>query len=422
MITPSFALTATERVLPRLALDFTTASLDSRVTFTRTGTTATRVNNSGYVEVMAADTPRFDFDPITLVCKGLLIEEARTNLRSYSEEFNNPVWVTSNSSVSANFAGITSPSGAQTADKLILNNGSTTGHVVSSLSLTSGTTYTYSCYAKAGERNVVRLRIIGTAGWASAVVNLSTGAVVSNVGTIVVSNAGGGWYRIAVTAACDLTGTNAVYVYDNTGTAGNGTDGLYIWGAQLEAGAFATSYIPTTTTALTRNSDIATMTGTNFSDWFNASEGAFAVTAWPAPLPDLGISTTGALLCAASLGNALTAQVSLLFRTEASSRVNRGAMYVRDASGATPVETAANETYPNNTYTKAVAALKSNEWAFAANGSAVATAATQTLPAVTQMNIGTSYNGVGVLNGWVKEILYYPQRLTNAEVQAFSKG
>ena len=75
MITPSFALTATERVLPRLALDFTTASLDPRVTFTRALNTATRINSSGLVETVNADTPRFDY---TLnpggACKGLLIE------------------------------------------------------------------------------------------------------------------------------------------------------------------------------------------------------------------------------------------------------------------------------------------------------------------------------------------------------------
>jgi hypothetical protein len=70
MITPSFAISATERVLPRMALDFTTASLDSRVTFTRTGNTAAVTNSSGYVVPINADLPRFDFDPIALTCKG----------------------------------------------------------------------------------------------------------------------------------------------------------------------------------------------------------------------------------------------------------------------------------------------------------------------------------------------------------------
>jgi hypothetical protein len=80
MITASFGLTATERVLPRLALDFTTATLDARVTFTRTGDTATVTNSSGVIVGINANLPRFDYDPTTLACKGLLIEDPRTNL------------------------------------------------------------------------------------------------------------------------------------------------------------------------------------------------------------------------------------------------------------------------------------------------------------------------------------------------------
>jgi hypothetical protein len=71
VITPSFGITATERVLPKLALDFTTASLDPRVTFTRTGNTATVTNSSGNVVGINADLPRFDYNPVTLACKGL---------------------------------------------------------------------------------------------------------------------------------------------------------------------------------------------------------------------------------------------------------------------------------------------------------------------------------------------------------------
>jgi len=92
MITPSFSLTATERVLPKLALDFTTANLDPRITFTRSGSTATRVNSSGYIEAVAANIPRFDFNPTTLVCNGLLIEDSRTNICLQSEDLSNASW------------------------------------------------------------------------------------------------------------------------------------------------------------------------------------------------------------------------------------------------------------------------------------------------------------------------------------------
>jgi hypothetical protein len=95
MITPSFGLTATERVLPKLALDFTTASLDSRVTFTRaTGASnpATYIDSNGYVTATSDNQPRFDHNPITLACKGLLIEESRTNLLKHSDAFGNAIW------------------------------------------------------------------------------------------------------------------------------------------------------------------------------------------------------------------------------------------------------------------------------------------------------------------------------------------
>ena len=89
MITPAYAPTATERVLPRMALDFTTGVLDSRVTVARSLNTATRVNSSGLIEIVNANLPRFDYDPVTLAAKGLLIEELRTNLLVYSEQLIN---------------------------------------------------------------------------------------------------------------------------------------------------------------------------------------------------------------------------------------------------------------------------------------------------------------------------------------------
>ena len=119
MITPSFALTATERVLPRMALDFTTATLDSRVKFTRAANTATVINSSGFVAAINADLPRFDYNPVTLACKGLLIEEARTNLFLYSAEFDNAYWTKTRSSITAN--ATISPEGSLTGDKLVEN-------------------------------------------------------------------------------------------------------------------------------------------------------------------------------------------------------------------------------------------------------------------------------------------------------------
>lgn len=100
---------------PTLAFDFQSA---------RAASTATRINASGLVEVVAADTARFDFNSVTLACRGLLIEEQRTNLLRQSQNFG-IYWSNADSSESVDVA--VSPDGTQNADKLIVNNGVTVG-------------------------------------------------------------------------------------------------------------------------------------------------------------------------------------------------------------------------------------------------------------------------------------------------------
>lgn len=86
---------------PKFSLDFTTASLDSSVAFSRAGNTATVVNSSGYVVGINANLPRFDYSPVTKVCNGLLIEEARTNAYLQSADFSQAIWVKTNGTVTA---------------------------------------------------------------------------------------------------------------------------------------------------------------------------------------------------------------------------------------------------------------------------------------------------------------------------------
>jgi hypothetical protein len=283
MITPAFNLTATERVLPKLALDFTTASLDSRVTFTRSGNTATRVNSSGYIESVNADIARFDFDPVTLACKGLLIEEARTNVMTFSEDVSTFPNKT-NTTVSTD--QINAPTNAQTADKIIETTATAQHLMFKGNPVVSGTTYTCSVFFKKGERFKVRLRTLSSFADNQVDFNLDNGTITAgSVGTI--TNYGNGWYRCTITVAATATDSNGrLYIYlldDNGNVSYTGvTDyGLYAWGVQVEAGAFATSYIPTAATAVTRNADVATITGTNFSDFWQTVKGGASVLATP---------------------------------------------------------------------------------------------------------------------------------------------
>jgi len=251
MITPSYSLTATERVLPRLALDFTIASLDSRITFARALNTATRVNNNGYVETVNADLPRFDYDPITLACKGLLIEESRANLFLQSENFS-ATWSTGNASISPD--NVVSPSNLLDADTLIPANGVALSSCFVQQSITkaaSAITYTYSCFAKANGFNGLGLYIrdLANAGnRATVTFSLATGAITvaaAAVGTWTAASAavtpfGNGWYRLSLTftSSTETSILARFYADDSTIPTGDGVKGVALWGAQLEAGAF----------------------------------------------------------------------------------------------------------------------------------------------------------------------------------------
>ena len=272
-------------VRPSLDLRFALAKkLDPRITFTR-ASTATYVGSDGIMRTAAVNEPRFDHDPATGQSLGLLIEESRSNLVTDSIILSNMddianVTVTNNS--------IISPDGTQNASKIeeTIVKGL---HSTSRLNVTTSasTTYTISGYFKKGERNIVGISFRNNTFWGvgapSAIFNILTGVLVGTSGTInstSITNVGNGWYRCSVTATRDGSGTVtsgiAVTIYSNAGNnnyQGESGSGLYAWGLQMEAGAFPTSFIPTFGSQVTRSADNASMTGTNFSSWFNQTEG-----------------------------------------------------------------------------------------------------------------------------------------------------
>jgi hypothetical protein len=388
MITPSFGLTATERVLPKLALDWTTGLAQPGVDVTRAGV-ATFVGANGLIQSASADTQRIDW---TTGVAGLLVEEQRTNLLSRSEEFNStPPWNGDNSGgtnpiVTAN-QGI-APDGTLTADRIQLNRGAGTFSRLQQTIVTASAFYTFSVWLQLNNGTTsanVGIRVDGT----------GINCVVTNT-----------WQRFSVTTVSATTNpASQILLFSTLGS--DATADILAWGAQTEAGTFPTSYIPTELLAVTRNADVATMTGTNFSDWFNASEGTFVV--------DVQIPDTGAVTRRLISVNDTTVNNS--FQLALLSSGNIGYYEVRDTNALQV--SAVNGTVVVGNPFKTALAYKLDNYAYSFNGAIAGTDTSALVPTVTQMQIG--FQGAFYANGFIRKIFYYPQRLTNAETQAFSK-
>jgi len=255
-----------------LSLDFTTGVLDSRLTFTRS-TTGTYINSSGYVTSAAINAPRFDYDPTALTAKGLLIEGSATNLAVRSDDFNTTVsdgtqWNTSG--YTAATLSTTLPDGTTgNARRLTMPSGSGSFRS-STITVTASTAYTFSFWARNNGGSQARFRVWNvTAGSSIVDYTQSINNYVSQIGGA--NNTSSTWVRVSVQFTTPA-GCTAIYVYPCS--SDSGTVDLLIWGAQVEAGSGASSYIQTVASTGTRAGDSCVMTGTNFSSWFaGATEG-----------------------------------------------------------------------------------------------------------------------------------------------------
>ena len=224
--------------------------------------------------------PRLDYTNSS--CPSLLVEPQRTNLLLRSEELDNVIWSKTNATVTAN--STTSPSGILNADKLVENTVNAQ-HYINQSFLNSNSLFTYSIYAKKGERDFLFINAFATIPnnftyLPSAYFNLNNGTVgtVSNCNAFI-QNVGNGWYRciIQCTSVFPQTSLNvSFYNYiantiSNNTYLGDGTSGIFLWGAQVEAGSYATSYIPTVAAAVTRNAETISKTG--ISSLINSQQG-----------------------------------------------------------------------------------------------------------------------------------------------------
>jgi len=237
------------------------------LTFSRTGDTATRVNSNGLIESVLADKPRLDYFDGT--CPKLLLEPQRTNLALYSSDFTNAAWTGRNITPEADL--VASPDGTTNADK-IKEDTSNSYHDIytgAGFSITSGNKYTISCFVKAAERTECYMWW-GTGqvsnGTTRMYFDLVNGVALNSVALITtkIEDYGSGWFRISITGVAGTNGTAYLFTGPAIGQTfsyqGVSGSGIYVWGAQAEASAFPTSYIPTTSATVTRNVDACSKT------------------------------------------------------------------------------------------------------------------------------------------------------------------
>ena len=180
-----------------------------------------------------------------------LIKTATTNLLLQSEDFSTS-WSSTRATISTNTE--TAPNGTSTADKLIEDNSVSSTHLmVQGFTYASGTTYTISFFAKAAERDQFQIRASTQATFpGDAIFNLATGTTVTLNGTSSITPIGDGWYRCSVTAVAAANGTTGTGIYLRDGGSisytGDGTSGIYVWGAQLEQSDTVGEYVKTTST------------------------------------------------------------------------------------------------------------------------------------------------------------------------------
>jgi hypothetical protein len=418
-------------VNPTLNLNFLNAGvLDSRITFSR-GSTATYFDQLGVLQTAQNNIPRFDYNPSTLAAQGLLIEEARTNsIRNNTMQgavAGTPGTVPTNWAITTTSNGLTRTISMGTENGItyidVRYAGTTTAasfciirpEAINQVAAASGQSWTSSVYMRVAAGSTANITAFEN--W---VIGADAGGTTTE-STQVTPAITGTMTRFTASRTMNNASTAFVYPYVaftfNNAVAIDIT--LRIGLPQLEQGAFATSVIPTTTTALTRNADVASMTGTNFSSWFNASEGTVFVYSIPSNVTASNFANWAIGDSTLAFGAANT--IYNLYTSGLTGRIGVNAI----TAGASQVSNLTPSYTQNaNTPTKSAIAYKLNDYAHSVNGVAPATDTSATVPTVTSMSIGGLQSGwsgaTNYLNGYIQRISYYPVRLSNTTLQALT--
>ena len=353
--------------------------------------------------------PRLDYSNGT--CPSLLVEPQRTNLALYSSSFDNAAWLKAQSTITAN--STTSPSGLQNADTLTADgtNNEHTIRLTGLSTLTSGTTYTTSIYAKKGTNNFIQL--VGT----SAVYPTTTFAnfdlnngVIGSFGANVIStitDVGNGWYRCSMTAAAISTSNINTFIVSivpsatsTRGEINTLNTNVFLWGAQLESGSYPTSYIPTTSASVTRNGDVISKTG--ISSLIGQTEGTVFV--------DINWEQKNGVYFVNSISNGTTSNEIFISFGNSSDNALRFSI---TSGGSTSV--VFNTSALTSGRYKIALAYANNDATGYINGTQIFTDSSVSVPATSQMKFSRANDTLGY-SGTMNAAVLWQTRLTNDEL------
>jgi hypothetical protein len=350
------------------------------------------------------DQPRFDHDVLTGESKGLLIEEQRTNLVTYSEDFSQwdrlfNVTVTSNT--------VVAPDGTLTGDLIIPSTSASEVFVGQESFGHPSSLYSTTFYVKYA--GIQWIGLLEASGFGFVYFDILNGVVGDNrhdgIGTI--TSIGNGWFRCSVFRNTATTSRYVrIFLCDANGSnycTASGIKGIYAWGEQLEEGSFPTSYIKTSGASATRSADNASITGENFSSWYRQDEGSLYC---EAAKRDVSYSVVPV-----SVDGGPSDYIFLNLRSTESFEIKKNNSYQVSNLGFSNVDA--------ETYHKIIGAYKKDNSAVSLNGIDALTDTDCEIPAINRLAIG-SISGVAQ-NCHIKKLSYYPQRLTNEQLQQLTK-
>jgi hypothetical protein len=391
---------------PKVDFNFAaTRQLDPRITFTR-DSIGTYIDSHRILRYAAENEPRFDHDPETGESLGLLIEEKRTNLYANSNSV-------TGTAATVTLGGGSSPDGG--TDAILLTANTTNGYVQANTSFGVNTVsdHTISFWYKNGTGTATSIRIEATSGGSGRghfVFNdLNDGSNVTpqsaHTSTYGIQDFPGGWKRFYM-GYNSINGTNATGTFSLRirifGIAN--TETCYLFGLQAEAGSFPTSYIPTSGTREDRSVDVASVTGTNFSSWYNQSEGTFTIDLLT---PLVSVHNNDYIL-STNDGSVTGENVTFRYVTTSTRWFACGSQV--------PASPQSKDAITG----KYAMAWDSSTIGVALDGITASVASGTVLTTATTLNIFTGGAGDRPLYGTLARLSYYPRRLSDEQLQALT--